>query len=104
MAYALQETLGKFPGTSESAGELSIAWFMCPADQILQKPFNPFITCFMRYFEQSSENSEEENKKKFEEKYQELIEALSPHPGPLPKGEGVLPSPSRRGVGGEVKI
>ncbi len=31
--------------------------------------------------------------------------SLCPHPSPLPKGEGVLlPSPFRRGAGGEVEM
>jgi predicted aldo/keto reductase-like oxidoreductase len=32
---------------------------------------------------------------------QALWDSYTPHPSPLPKGEGALPSPSGRGVGGE---
>jgi len=79
LAYALQEEL---------QAQHTINWCNCPADQILRQPFNPFKTFFMRYFEQFSENTEAENKARFEEKYEALIEALNPHPGSPPKGEG----------------
>ncbi|MCP4403157.1 MAG: AAA family ATPase, partial [bacterium] len=69
----------------EWSEERDISWFNCPADQILQKPFNPFISFFMRYFEQSPESSEEDNTRRFEERYQALVEAISPHPGPILK-------------------
>ena len=38
-----------------------IVWLVCPADQILRKPFNPFITFFRNYFAQSTENTKEQN-------------------------------------------
>ncbi|MCP4400736.1 MAG: AAA family ATPase, partial [bacterium] len=78
LTYALQEALVQ---------QKESMWFMCPADQILHKPFHPFITCFMRYFKQSPENSKEENTATFEREYDELIEALSPHPRPLSQRE-----------------
>ena len=65
LAYALQEELAK---------RYTINWFNCPADQILRKPFNPFTTFLMRYFEQWAEHTEAENKTRFEEKYTALIE------------------------------
>jgi tetratricopeptide (TPR) repeat protein/class 3 adenylate cyclase len=65
LAYALHE---------EFITHSSIDWFTCPADQILRKPFNPFITFFMRYFEQSSESSEAKNRARFEEEYDALLD------------------------------
>lgn len=38
-----------------------VYWMTCPADQILRKPFNPFITFFKNYFSQSTENSKSQN-------------------------------------------
>ena len=67
LAYAFQEELTQ---------QENVTWFNCPADQILQKPFNPFITCLTRYFEQSSDLTEEDNKTRFEEKYAALVEAV----------------------------
>jgi len=63
LAYALQEELSK---------QSAIKWFWCRVDQILRKSFNPFITFFLRYFEQSSENTDTENKKNFEKTYHKL--------------------------------
>ncbi len=48
-------------------------WFTCQADQILKKPFNPFIYFLKTYFEQSSENSLKENIKNFEDRFDWLI-------------------------------
>ena len=67
LAYALQETLRQ---------QHPLQWFTCPADQIIPKPFHPFITCFMRYFAQAPEHKEAENKATFEEKYEALINNL----------------------------
>lgn len=44
----------------------NVLWLTCPADQILRKPFNPFITFFRNYFHQSTENTSEENTKHFD--------------------------------------
>lgn len=41
-------------------------WVICQADQILKKPFNPFIYFLKRFFNQSTENSQEVNSKNFE--------------------------------------
>jgi len=65
LAYAFKE---------EVKQHHDLDWCNCPADQILRKPFNPFITFLIRYFEQWSENTDAENKARFEEKYNELIE------------------------------
>ena len=52
-------------------------WFGCQADQILRKPFNPFIYFLKNYFQQSPEHSEEENVQKFRGRLQELMDELS---------------------------
>ncbi len=92
LTYALWEAL---------SDHHDLTWLNCPANQILRKPFNPFISCLMRYFDQSSEHTEAENRARFEGKYRELIETLTPHPGPLPRGEGEepLPGPPPQGEG-----
>lgn len=46
-----------------------INWFTCQADQILQKPFNPFIYFLKNYFEQSPENTTKDNFDSFERRY-----------------------------------
>jgi len=53
--------------------EDSLYWFICPADQILPKPFNPFIYFLKTYFEQSPENAVLENSDNFESHFQWLL-------------------------------
>jgi predicted ATPase/class 3 adenylate cyclase len=48
-------------------------WLLCPADQILRKPFNPFIYFVRNFFEQSNENSPEKNEALFSARYDKLI-------------------------------
>jgi predicted ATPase/class 3 adenylate cyclase len=54
----------------------TLHWFTCPADQILGKPFNPFIAQLKNFFEQHSNNSPEKNLMGFEENFNRLLEAL----------------------------
>ena len=56
LTFELRERLQK---------QRNILWMTCPADQILKKPFNPFITFFKNYFSQSTENSRERNSNLF---------------------------------------
>lgn len=42
--------------------EMSVVSFVCPSDQNLKKPFNPFISFLRKYFEISSEKSLAENR------------------------------------------
>ncbi|MEM8908070.1 MAG: tetratricopeptide repeat protein, partial [Bacteroidota bacterium] len=51
-----------------------IDWMVCQADQILQKPFNPFIYALKNYFEQSPENSAKDNQDHFEKHFNGLLE------------------------------
>lgn len=50
----------------------NLTWFSCQSDQILRKPFNPFIYLLKNYFDQSSENTPERNKELFEQNFLEL--------------------------------
>ncbi len=49
------------------------SWFSCQADQILRKPFNPFVFFLKNYFEQSPENSKIDNQTAFERRFQWLL-------------------------------
>ncbi|MEI2765544.1 MAG: hypothetical protein V9F82_07655 [Dermatophilaceae bacterium] len=51
---------------------MAVSWFTCQSDQILRKPFNPFIYFLKNYFEQSPENSAERNRELFEQNFLEL--------------------------------
>ena len=57
------------------AGE--VEWHICQADQILRKPFNPFIYFLRSYFEQSPDNSHFTNRMNFESRFRLLQESLS---------------------------
>jgi predicted ATPase/class 3 adenylate cyclase len=60
----------------------SVSWFSCQSDQILRKPFNPFIYFLKNYFDQSPENTTARNRELFESNFLELIYDLteSKHP------------------------
>lgn len=53
-----------------------IFWMTCPADQILRKPFNPFITFFRQYFSQSTENTGEVNRNLFTSGFERLAKDI----------------------------
>ena len=53
-----------------------IQWFVCQADQILHKPFNPFIYFLQNYFEQSPEQASVANRANFETRFRLLVEQL----------------------------
>lgn len=50
-----------------------VGWYTCQSDQILKKPFNPFIYFLKYYFGQSPENSPADNLRSFEKRYQWLV-------------------------------
>ncbi len=50
----------------------SLSWFNCQSDQILRKPFNPFVYFLKNYFEQSPENTAHVNAEKFDHNFLEL--------------------------------
>lgn len=54
----------------------NLNWLLCPADQILRKPFNPFIYFLRNFFEQSNENTPEKNEAKFSARFDKLIRDL----------------------------
>lgn len=56
---------------------LPLAWYTCQADQILKKPFNPFINFLKNYFEQYASSSKLTNYGNFENTYQRLLEGIS---------------------------
>lgn len=51
---------------------MAVSWFTCQSDQILRKPFNPFIYFLKNYFEQSPENLPARNRELFENNFLEL--------------------------------
>ncbi|MBX2890687.1 MAG: tetratricopeptide repeat protein [Saprospiraceae bacterium] len=61
---------------------MAVTWFTCQSDQILRKPFNPFIYLLKNYFEQSPENDSTHNRELFENNFLELQYELteSRHP------------------------
>lgn len=56
---------------------MAVSWFTCQSDQILRKPFNPFIYFLKNYFEQSPENSAERNRELFDNNFLELMYDLT---------------------------
>ena len=56
---------------------MSLSWFNCQSDQILRKPFNPFIYFLKNYFDQSPENSLAKNRELFESNFLELMYDLT---------------------------
>ncbi len=53
-----------------------IYWLSFPADQILRKPFNPFITFLSSFFNQSTDLSPAENQRKFDHRFDWLLKDL----------------------------
>ncbi len=67
LAYELQNQLKK---------KTRLRWVICQSDQILQKPFNPFIYYLKNYFGQSSGNSHATNLDNFERRFTTLINEI----------------------------
>ena len=59
-----------------------VSWLTCQSDQILKKPFNPFIYLLRNYFEQSPDSTSDKNTDNFESIFKELQDNLlrSRHP------------------------
>ena len=55
---------------------LKVNWAVCQSDQILRKPFNPFIYFLKNYFKQSVEQKAEKNLAAFELAFENLIRCL----------------------------
>jgi predicted ATPase/class 3 adenylate cyclase len=61
---------------------MAVSWFSCASDQILRKPFNPFIYFMKNYFDQSPENTPERNRELFEQNFLELQYELTENKHP----------------------
>lgn len=61
---------------------MAVSWFGCASDQILRKPFNPFIYFLKNYFDQSPENTPERNRELFEQNFLELQYELTENQHP----------------------
>lgn len=82
VAYIFGEAgVGKSRLTFELRNELladnHIQWFVCQADQILHKPFNPFLYFLQNYFEQSPEENDFTNRLNFNNRFRLLREQLN---------------------------
>lgn len=53
-----------------------LRWFTCQSDQILRKPFNPFIYFLRNYFEQSSDYPYQTNLDNFEKQFLLLLNGI----------------------------
>ncbi|MBI1226410.1 MAG: tetratricopeptide repeat protein [Bacteroidetes bacterium] len=51
-------------------------WMVCQSDQILRKPFNPFVFLLKNYFGQKPTNSAEANLESFEREFRKLLDEL----------------------------
>lgn len=67
LAYELQTLLRK---------KKRLKWFSCQSDQILRKPFNPFVYFLRIYFNQSSDNTQETNFDNFERRFTNLVNKI----------------------------
>ncbi|MFM2268969.1 MAG: hypothetical protein RL757_2410 [Bacteroidota bacterium] len=48
-------------------------WATCQSDQILKKPFNPFVYFLQHYFSQKIDHSTTQNRKEFETRFEKLV-------------------------------
>lgn len=51
-------------------------WMVCQSDQILRKPFNPFVYLLKNYFGQKTNNTPSENLQNFEQEFKNLLNEL----------------------------
>ncbi|MCB9265657.1 MAG: tetratricopeptide repeat protein [Lewinellaceae bacterium] len=58
-------------------GQHLVHWHTCQSDQILKKPFNPFIYFLKNYFEQYPESTSLANIQNFEGRFKQLQEELA---------------------------
>lgn len=90
VAYVFGEAgVGKSRLTFELRNQLQtdkkIQWVICQADQILHKPFNPFIYFIRNYFEQSPEETDFTNRANFEARFWLMTEELQSNTAPAAK-------------------
>ncbi len=86
IAYVLGEAgIGKSRLTYEVRRRLNekgpINWLLGSADQILRKPFNPFIYLLQRMFRQSPDLEEAQNQRRFQFRLSQIRQGLSRLPG-----------------------
>ncbi len=58
-------------------GQQLVYWHTCQSDQILKKPFNPFLYFLKNYFEQYPESTSLANIQNFDGRFTQLLESLS---------------------------
>lgn len=56
--------------------EGGIGWHVCQADQILRKPFNPFVYFLKNFFRQTPEGYSMANLNRFETRFRELLHSV----------------------------
>ncbi|MBK9015160.1 MAG: tetratricopeptide repeat protein [Saprospiraceae bacterium] len=61
-------------------------WMVCQSDQILRKPFNPFVYLLKNYFGQKPTNSPEANLQSFEHEFKILLDELVQIANPATEG------------------
>ena len=61
---------------NELEERFNIKWLICQSDQILRKPFNPFIYFLRNYFRQLQNNTSVINQESFESVFAELLAKL----------------------------
>ncbi|KAA3630634.1 MAG: adenylate/guanylate cyclase domain-containing protein [Bacteroidetes bacterium] len=67
-------------------------WYSCQSDQILRKPFNPFVYFLKNYFDQSPDASSADKRGSFESRLEQLEEKLEQNP----KDDGAILKELRR--------
>lgn len=67
LAYEIKQTL---------LDQKNVHWLNCASDQILKKPFNPFVSFLKDYFQQSPESSNDTNRLNFDRRYRNLLSQL----------------------------
>lgn len=79
--------IGKSRTTHEIQRQLrenypQLSWQLCPCDQILKKPFNPYLYFLKHYFRQSRDPQAEGNRDRFDRQIEVLLKRLesSNHP------------------------
>lgn len=69
--------------------DAKIQWYTCPADQILRKPFNPFVYFLKNYFNQSVEQTATKNLQRFEARFQQLVDSLAAIATEVPQAQSL---------------
>ena len=85
LTYELRQNLEK---------NRDINWANCPVDQILKKPFNPFVYFLKQFFHQNPEKTAAENRVFFENALENVLKSIEKQPntegGELMRTQSVL--------------